>query len=79
MALSYKTLALLKQIYASRRRGEEKFVEEDSDEALEYMLQGIADRLSDRHHNAAPLYRVIESAIASLSLDRQERRKVPTS
>lgn len=79
MALSDKSHALLKQIYAYRGRGEEKFVEEDADEALEWVLQTITDTLSDRHRNAAPLHSVIRDAVGGLNLDRQERLKPQTS
>lgn len=79
MALSDKAQALLKQIYAYRGRGEEKFVDEDADEALEYVLQEIADTLADRHDHAAPLHMVIRDAVGGLNVDRRERREAQTS
>jgi len=75
MALSDKAHALLKQIYAYRGRGEEKFVYEDVNEALEYVLQEIADTLSDRHDHAAPLHMVMRDAIGHLHVDRHERQE----
>lgn len=79
MVLSDKSLALLKQIYAHRGRGEEQFVDEDASEALEYVLQRITDTLSDRWRNGAPLDVVMREAVASLNLDRQERRTAEAS
>ena len=83
--MSDKALTLLKQIYAhsrdGRRLGREALVDEDPNEALEYLLQEIVDRLSDRqpHRGSAPLYVVMESAVSSLHLDRQERQKAEIS
>jgi len=76
MVLSDKSLALLKQIYAYRGRGEEQFVEEDANEALEYVLQEIMERLPDRHRAAAPLHMVIRDAVGRLNVDRYDRRAV---
>lgn len=72
MALSSKALDLLKQIYAHRGFGDEQLVDEDPDEALEYVLQEITTRLSDRHRDAAPLYVVMQSAVGSLRVDRED-------
>lgn len=81
MALSDKALGLLKQIYAHRYQvgGGEELVDKDPDEALEYVLKRIVDTLNDRHHNAAPLYTVMESAVGRLNLDRQERQEAQAS
>lgn len=81
MALSDKALGLLKQIYAYRRRGEEKFVDEDADEALEYVLQEIVNDLTSRLRDDAstPLYMAMRDAVGRLNLDRQERCKAETS
>ena len=81
MALSDKARQLLTQIYAYRGRGEEKFVDEDADEALEYVLQEIVNDLTSRLRDDAstPLHMAIRDAVASLNLDRQERQKAETS
>lgn len=79
MALSDKAQTLLKQIYAHRGHGDEQFVEEDADEALEYVLQKIADTLNDRHRNAAPLDVVMREAVGRLRLDRYDRHTAETS
>ncbi len=79
MALSDKARQLLTQIYAHRGYGDEKFVEEDADEALEYLLQKITDTLSDRHHDAAPLYVVMQAAVGRLRSDHYERHETETS
>lgn len=79
MALSDKALGLLKQIYAHHRfDSDEGLVDEDPDEALEYVLKKIVDKLSNRHERSVPLYMVTESAVGRLNLDRQERRTVNT-
>lgn len=79
MALSDKALALLKQIYAHRYqlRGHEQLVDEDPDEALEYVLQEIVDNLTSRLRDDAstPLFMAMESAVLGLNLDRQEHRE----
>ncbi len=77
MALSTLALDLLRQIYARERA--EELVSEDSDEALEYMLQKIVKTLSDRQRNAAPLYVIMEEAVGGLRLDREERQKAESS
>lgn len=77
MALSDKSLDLLKQIYARERA--EELVREDPDEALEYVLDEIVKTLANRHHNAAPLYMVMEDAVGGLRLDREERQEAKTS
>ena len=75
MALSDKTLGLLKQIYSHHRfDSDEGLVDENPDEALEYVLQEIVDRLSDRHRDSAPLHVVTESAVGGHNLARIERR-----
>lgn len=79
MSLSDKAQALLKQIYAHRSRGDERFVDEDADEALEYVLQRIADTMSDRHRNAAPLYVVMQEAVGRLRTARRKRQEAETS
>ena len=79
MALSDKSLHLLKQIYAHRGRGEEQLVDEDADEALEYVLQKIVKTLSDRHRKGAPLYRVIHEAVGGYHMDWSERPKAKPS
>ena len=77
MALSDKATGLLKQIYAHHRfKSDKGLVDENPDEALEYMLQEIVDRLSDRHRDSAPLYVVTESAVGGHNLARIERRRV---
>lgn len=85
MALSEKVLQLLKQIYAyrrdGRRLGREALVDEDPDEALEYVLQEIVSDLTSRLREdaASPLYTTLESAVGRLHLDRQERHTAKTS
>ncbi|MGH7926979.1 MAG: hypothetical protein ACREQV_04210 [Candidatus Binatia bacterium] len=79
MALSDKALGLLKQIYAYHRYGDEDLVSEDPDEALEYVLERIVDKLSDRHHNAAPLYMVTDSGVSRLRSDRLQGYTAKTS
>lgn len=77
MSLSDKALGLLKQIYARKRA--EGLVDEDPDEALEYVLDEIVKTLASRHHDAAPLYMVMEDAVGGLRLDREERQEAKTS
>ena len=77
MALSDKALGLLKQIYARERA--EELVSEDPDEALEYVLEKIVKTLVNRHHDAAPLYMVMEDAVGGLRLDLEERQEAKTS
>lgn len=83
MALSDKALGLLKRIYACGYlyppRSREALVDEDPEEALEYLLQEIVDHLYperwNRHRQSSPLYMVMESAIGGLNQERQERPK----
>lgn len=75
MALSKKSLALLKKIYDHHKYGHEDLVKEDPDEALEYVLQEIVDRLSDPHRDGAPLLFVTEDATGGLRSDRADRRR----
>lgn len=75
MALSQKALTLLKRIYAHDGWGREQLVDEDADEALEYLLQEIANTIADRHCHSAPVNMVTQDAVGSLNLARQERRK----
>lgn len=73
MALSKKSLALLKKIYD--HHDDEELVKEDPDEALEYVLQEMVNRLSDPDLDSAPLYVVTEDAVGGLHLDRANRRR----
>lgn len=75
MALSDKAMGLLKKIYAHRYQlhSWEGLVDEDPDEALEYMLQKIVNTLSDHHRDAAPLYVVMQEAVGGLRRERRER------
>jgi len=81
MALSEKARELLTQIYAYRGYGDEKFVSEDADEALEYVLQEIVNDLTSRLRDDAstPLNMAMRKAVVSLRLDWRERREVETS
>ena len=81
MALSDKARQLLTQIYAYRGRGEEQFVEEDENEALEYVLQEIVNDLTSRLRDdaAAPLHMVIRDAVSNLSARHRERHEAETS
>lgn len=75
MALSKKSLALLKKIYNHHEYGDEELVKEDPDEALEYVLQEIVENLSDPDLDSAPLHSVTEDAVGGLRLDRADRRR----
>jgi hypothetical protein len=73
MALSKKSLALLKKIYKHHRSSGDKLVQEDPDKALEYMLQEIAERLTNpQRSDSSPLYVVTEDAVSGLRADRLE-------
>lgn len=74
MALSAKAVELLKQIYAHHRYDHDQgLVDENPDEAIERLLQEIADHLGSRHHDSTPLYMVTESVVGGHNLDRIER------
>lgn len=75
MALSKKSLDLLKKIYDHHKSGDEELVKEDPDEALQYVLQKIVERLSDPYRDSAPLYVVTENAVGGLRSDRADRRR----
>lgn len=76
MALSKKATVLLNKIFNHHKRDGQKLVKADPDEALEYLLQEIVDRLTDpRHSDSSPLYRVTDDAVGSLSIDHWQRRE----
>lgn len=79
MALPAKVVDLLKQIYAHRGFGDEKLVEEDADKAMECVLQEIVEHLypapNNRYMESSPIRTVMESAVGSLRLQRNERRR----
>jgi hypothetical protein len=76
VTVSQKARVLLKQIYSYRGRGEERFVDENTDEALEYLLAEIVDNLTSRVREEAstPLHMMVRRAVGRLNVNRVERQ-----